>query len=103
MSEQEQVTPQQHARPTDAYMAVAGLLIIITLVEVGVFYIPAFQGVLVPLLLSLSSAKFALVVMFYMHLKRDHRLLTLIFTLPLLIAVAVAVALLALFGVFGSG
>ncbi|MFQ5703838.1 MAG: cytochrome C oxidase subunit IV family protein [Gemmatimonadales bacterium] len=99
MSEQDQLVTQPHARPTDAYMAVAGLLIIITLVEVGVFYIPAFQGVLVPLLLTLSACKFALVVLFYMHLKRDHGLLTLIFTLPLLIAVAVAVALLFLFGV----
>jgi cytochrome c oxidase subunit 4 len=78
----------------DAYLAVAGVLTIITLVEVGVFYVPAFQRILAPLLLTLSGTKFALVVMFYMHLKADHRLFTLIF------ALGVAVALMFLFGVF---
>jgi cytochrome c oxidase subunit 4 len=90
----------QTSKSVDAYLAVAGILTIITLVEVGVFYVPAFQRVLAPLLITLSAAKFSLVVMFYMHLKSDHRLFTLIFTLPLLIAVGVIVALLFLFGVF---
>lgn len=89
----------QHSPSVGAYLAVAGVLAIITLVEVGVFYVPAFQGVLAPLLITLSAAKFALVVMFYMHLKSDHRIFTLIFTVPLLIAVGVIVALLFLFGV----
>lgn len=97
-------TPREHEhRSTGVYLAVAGVLTIITLVEVGVFYVPALQGVLVPLLLVLSGAKFALVVMFYMHLKTDHKLFTLIFTVPLLIAIGVIVALLFLFGVLGLG
>ncbi|MGD8727285.1 MAG: hypothetical protein PVH40_06545, partial [Gemmatimonadales bacterium] len=58
------------------------------------------ERVLAPILLTLSGAKFALVVMFYMHLKTDHKLFTAIFTVPLLIAVAVVLALLILFGVF---
>ena len=45
---------------------------------------------LAPLLLILSGTKFALVVMFYMHLKTDHSLFTAIFTVPLLIAIATA-------------
>jgi cytochrome c oxidase subunit 4 len=95
---------EEHSHPsTGVYLAVAGVLTIITLVEVGVFYVPALQGVLAPLLLTLSAAKFALVVMFYMHLKSDHKLFTLVFTLPLLIAVGVIVALLFLFGVFVIG
>jgi cytochrome c oxidase subunit 4 len=85
------------------YLTVAGVLTIITLVEVGVFYVPAFAGVLAPILLSLSGIKFALVVMFYMHLKTDHRLLTAIFTIPLMIAVGVGIALLFLFGVIAIG
>lgn len=88
---------------TGAYLTVAGVLTIITVVEVGVFYVPAFQPVLVPLLLVLSAVKFSLVVMFYMHLKFDHRLFTLIFSLPLLLALGVAVALLFLFGVLVLG
>ena len=94
-------TTQETAHPTTGtYLAIAGVLTVITLVEVGVFYIPAFQGVLAPLLLVLSGTKFALVVMFYMHLKSDHKLFTAIFTLPLLIAIGVIVALLFLFGAF---
>jgi len=92
---------EQHAHPsTGTYLAVAGVLTVITLVEVGVFYVPGFRSVLAPVLLILSGTKFSLVVMFYMHLKSDHRLFTAIFTLPLLIAVGVITALLFLFGAF---
>ncbi len=91
-------TPTPTPSPTDAYLAVAGILIIITVVEVGVFYVPAFQAILAPLLITLSAGKFVLVVMFYMHLKKDHGLFSLIFLLPLVLAVAVLFALLFLFG-----
>jgi len=97
--------PQEHrgsAHPTAAtYVAIFAVLLIITIVEVGVFYVPAFHGFLAPILLTLSAAKFTLVVMFYMHLKFDHPLFRTIFTLPLLIAAAVIIALLFLYGVFG--
>ncbi|HEX9726872.1 MAG TPA: cytochrome C oxidase subunit IV family protein [Gemmatimonadales bacterium] len=94
----------EHAHPTTAtYLAIAVVLTVITVVEVGVFYVPAFQAVLAPVLVTLSAAKFALVVMFYMHLKTDHKLFTLIFTAPLLVAVAVVIALLFLFGVLALG
>lgn len=97
----EQIGEKERKQPSvDAYLAVAGVLTVITLVEVGVFYVPAFQSFLAPVLLVLSAAKFALVVMFYMHLKGDHPLFTLIFSVPLLLAVGVVVALLFLFGVF---
>jgi cytochrome c oxidase subunit 4 len=92
---------QEHAHPgVGTYLTVAAVLTIITLVEVGIFYVPAFKPVLAPILLLLSGTKFTLVVMFYMHLKSDHKLFTAIFTVPLLIALAVGVALLLLFGVF---
>jgi cytochrome c oxidase subunit 4 len=99
MSETARHEPPGHAS-TGTYLAVAAVLTIVTLVEVGVFYVPAFQPILVPLLLLLSAAKFSLVVMFYMHLKFDHPLFTLIFSLPLLLALGVAIALLFLFGAF---
>lgn len=89
----------EHGHPgVGTYLTVAGVLTIITLVEVGVFYVPAFHGVLAPVLLTLSGAKFFLVVAFYMHLKSDHALFRVIFTVPLLIAVGVGIALLFLFG-----
>ncbi len=97
-------TSQEHGHPsTGTYVAVAAVLTVITLVEVGVFYIPAFQSVLAPVLLILSGTKFALVVMFFMHLKTDHKLFTAVFTRPVLLAVAVIIALLFLLGAFSLG
>ena len=92
---------KEHAHPTvDVYLRVAAALVILTVLEVGVFYVPAFHPVLVPVLLVLSTAKFALVVMFYIHLKADNKFFTFLFGAPLLLALGVMVALLFLF--FGA-
>ncbi len=100
MNEHGQVQ-DQHGHPTVAtYLSVAVVLAVITVIEVGVFYVPVFKAILAPVLLTLSAVKFTLVVMFFMHLKSDHRLFAVVFTLPLMIAAAVIVALLFLFGVF---
>lgn len=91
----------EHAHPTvGTYLRVAAVLVILTLLEVGVFYVPAFQAVLVPVLLVLSAAKFLLVVLFYMHLKTDSRFFAFLFGGPLLLATAVLVGLLLLY--FGA-
>src|SRR5258705_7245400 len=82
---------------TGTYLRIAATLVIITLIEVGVFYVPAFQSTLVPVLLVLSAAKFTLVVMFYMHLKFDNRFFAFLFGGPLLLGVAVVVSLLFIF------
>jgi cytochrome c oxidase subunit 4 len=50
----------------------------------------------VPLLLLLSAGKFALVAMFYMHLKQDHKLFSGVFVFPLIIAAFIIVALIIL-------
>jgi cytochrome c oxidase subunit 4 len=90
---------QAHAS-TRTYLVIAAILTFITIVEVGVFYVPALHGILPPTLILLSAAKFALVVGFYMHLKYDHNLFRAVFILPALIAVAVIIGLLFLFRVF---
>ena len=46
-----------------------------------------------PSLLIMSAAKFTIVVMFYMHLKYDHKLFRALFTGPLMIAMATLLAL----------
>ena len=106
MSQTEQEHSQQgeggHAT-VGTYLTVAAILTILTVVEVGVFYVPAFKPVLAPLLLFLSAIKFALVVMFYMHLKYDNKLFSLVFLAPFFIAIGVIVALLFLFGFFRLG
>ena len=91
----------EHAHPTaGVYLRVAAVLVILTVIEVGVFYVPAFHPVLVPTLLILSALKFSLVVMFYMHLKMDSRFFTFLFGGPLLLAFVMTMGLMFLFGAF---
>lgn len=90
-----------HAHPQPrTYVSVALVLAVITAMEVTAVYISELSGVLVPILLLLSAAKFSLVVMFYMHLKFDARLFTGFFSSGLLIAASVIIALIALFDNF---
>ena len=90
-----------HAHPTwKTYVIVGVILTIITAVEVAAFYTPAWEQsrIYVPSMLLLSSAKFIIVVMFYMHLKYDHKLFRALFTGPFLVAALTLVALMFLFG-----
>jgi len=92
---------QEGAHPSaGTYLRVAAILVVLTVLEVGVFYVPAFGPVLVPTLLVLSACKFALVVLFYMHLRMDRPFFTFLFGAPLLLGAGVLVALLLLF--FGT-
>ena len=92
-----------HAHPSGAtYLKVAVILTLITVVEVWAYYIPALVAspLFNPSLIVMSAAKFAIVVLFYMHLKYDHRLFRALFSGPLIIAGATIVALMFLFGHF---
>jgi cytochrome c oxidase subunit 4 len=88
-----------HAHPTwTQYRWVALWLTVITVFEVYIYYTPFSKTPMyVPLLLVLSATKFAIVVMFYMHLKYDHKLFRSLFTGPLTIAICTLLALFALF------
>ena len=93
-----------HEHPTwKQYKWVALILTLITVFEVWAYYIPSLvaSAVFVPLLLIMSAVKFIIVVMFYMHLKYDHKLFRALFTGPLIIAASTLVALLFLFSRFG--
>ena len=91
----------EHAHPTaKKYLGVATILTVLTVIEVAIFYIPSMRPILPPVLLTLSAVKFAIVAMFYMHLKFDHRLFSWLFVTPLVLAAAVILALMLLFGVF---
>ncbi len=90
-----------HEHPTwKQYKWVALVLAVITVIEVWVYYIPTFvqSRLFVPSLLIMSAVKFAIVVMFYMHLKYDHKLFRALFTGPLIIAIVTLIVLLFLFG-----
>jgi cytochrome c oxidase subunit 4 len=90
----------QHHPTAGTYFKVAVILTIITIVEVWVYYIPSFVAsrLFVPSLLIMSAFKFVIVVMFYMHLKYDHKLFRALFTGPLLIAIGTVIGLMFLFG-----
>jgi cytochrome c oxidase subunit 4 len=79
------------------YIVVALVLGVMTAMEISVFYVQGLQSVLVPILIVLAMAKFALVAMFYMHLHYDHRVFSVLFVFPLLLAVLVVLSLLLLF------
>ena len=81
------------------YVVIGMILTIITAVEVAVFYMPAMHPYVVPVLLTLSAAKFILVILFYMHLKFDSRLFSSVFVGPLLLAVTAVISLVILFRV----
>jgi cytochrome c oxidase subunit 4 len=94
----------EHTHPTaGTYLRVAAVLIMLTVIEVGVFYVPAFKPFLTPVLLLLSAVKFVIVAMFYMHLKMDSKFFTLLFGGPLLLASGMILGLLFLFGVMTLG
>lgn len=91
---------------TGLYFKIGLVLFVLTALEVGAYevahtegatgFTTAVAGVLVPILLVLSAAKFALVAMFYMHLKMDKRILTGLFIFSLIIATVVIVSLMIL-------
>lgn len=95
-------TSPAHGAGPRTYLVVAAFLLAITVMEVWIFYVPALARVLVPILLILSTLKFTLVAMFYMHLKFDHTWFSYLFVGPLIIAIGLAVALLWLFGLIGT-
>jgi cytochrome c oxidase subunit 4 len=96
----------EHEHPTWAtYKWIALILTVITVVEVWCYYIPSFVAspFFIPILLTLSAVKFAIVVMFYMHLKYDHALFRGLFVGSLAVAMITIVGLLFLFGKVALG
>lgn len=100
----------EHAHPTPGlYIRIAIVLFVLTALEVAAFEVaergsPAglaamVKPIVVPILLVLSAIKFALVAMFYMHLKQDHKIFSGLFVFPLIIAAVIIVALILLFSV----
>ena len=95
----------EHYHPSwKEYKWVALWLTLITIGEVWAYYIPSFvaSSAFVPILLVMSAIKFAIVVMFYMHLKYDHKLFRALFTGPLIVAILTLLGLLMLFAKFSG-
>ena len=92
-----------HDEPAHAsrrtYWIVAGVLGVITAIEVAIFFVPAIKegGMFVPALLGLSLLKFMIVVQFFMHLRYDNKVFSRVFFGPLCLAVLVVTGMILLF------
>lgn len=97
-----------HSHPTPMlYGKIAVVLFALTALEVIAYELARrptapmhafFAAAVVPILIVLSAAKFALVAMFYMHLKQDSKLFTNLFVFPIIIAAAAILSLIVLMG-----
>jgi cytochrome c oxidase subunit IV len=67
------------------YLAVFVILAILTAMEVGASFLDA--SIRIPILILLAGSKVLLVLLYFMHLRFDHR----IFTFPLLAAVILVI------------
>ena len=79
------------------FFNVAMALILITAVEIVIVYIPIHPVIVFSALAILSLAKFLAVIWWFMHLRWDRMLCTVLFMIGLLIATGTVTALLFLF------
>ena len=71
------------------YIKVALVLFGITALEVAVYYISGLKDVLIPILLTMAIVKFALVALYFMHLRFDSKLFRRLFVTGIILAIAV--------------
>ena len=76
------------------YIMVFWWLLALTIVEVGVIFLPIARVLIAILLVGAALSKASLVAMFYMHLKFERRTLGMIAVTPLLLCVLLVFALL---------
>ncbi|HEV3402502.1 MAG TPA: cytochrome C oxidase subunit IV family protein [Acidimicrobiales bacterium] len=80
-------TAPDHAHPSELqYIKVALFLAVVTAAEVGVYYVEQLEDFLVPILLGFAVIKFAMVVLWFMHLRFDSRIFRRLFTIGILLA-----------------
>jgi cytochrome c oxidase subunit IV len=93
----------QYSRKMDLlYVKVAGVLVVLTAIEIYASYADFLDKAFLPLMLGLMVTKFLLVVLFFMHLRWDSKLFGRLFWAGALLAVAVYVGALATFEYFAK-
>ncbi|MDO9445048.1 MAG: cytochrome C oxidase subunit IV family protein [Dehalococcoidia bacterium] len=78
------------------YVLIGIILAVITAVELAVSYYPP-GSLEIPLLIGLSAVKFGIVAALFMHLKFEHKIMTRMFLIGIVLAASLMVAVLALF------
>jgi cytochrome c oxidase subunit IV len=99
--------PDAHPNREKQYVIIALVLAGLTVIEVLTYTNPGLFGgkdskAIVPILLILMAIKFWMVVGFFMHLRFDKKLLTVVFYSGLALAVAVYLAVLTVFRFWGN-
>lgn len=90
----------EHEHPSDGtYVKIAAILTLLTAIEVSSYFlengaVQLSRDFLVSVILVLMVVKFAIVAMYFMHLKFDDPLLSRIFIMGIFIALAVFVVML---------
>lgn len=92
------------AHPSErTYVGVAVVLAVLTAIEVALYYIEGINdNALVLMLGVLAVGKFALVVLYFMHLKFDSRIFRMLFAAGLALAIVLYVVVLAAFHVWSG-
>ena len=79
--------------PSDLlYVGIFAILVVITAAEVTLSYMHGLGHLFLPFLLVLMAVKFVMVVSWFMHLKFDNKLFSLLFYSGLVLAVSVYIA-----------
>ena len=86
--------------PMALFSLAAVILAVITAAEVAVYYIEGVQELLVPILFLFSALKFALVVLWFMHLKFDSKTYARFFLMGLAGAITLFIVVLLTFQVW---
>jgi cytochrome c oxidase subunit IV len=89
----------RHPSPKE-YVRIAIILALITGAEVGIYYLDISRGLLIPLLFAFAAIKFALVVLWFMHLRFDSRTYARFFMLGFAGAITLYVIVLLTFRAF---
>jgi cytochrome c oxidase subunit 4 len=84
------------------YIRIAVILLVLTALEVTLYYVDISHSVLIPSLFVLAALKFVLVVLWFMHLRFDDRRYARFFVMGLAGAATLYLIVLIIFGAFSK-
>jgi cytochrome c oxidase subunit 4 len=98
-----QIHTNKEGHPTpQKYVIIAAILAVITMAEVAIVYFNLATAFLITILIIMSTVKFSMVAMFFMHLKFDNKLFSYLFFGGVVLTIGVILALIAIFKSAGS-
>jgi cytochrome c oxidase subunit IV len=83
-----------HAKHGPSYMAIFWYLAVLTVVEIGVIFLPVAKMAIAVMLVALASAKATLVALYFMHLRLETKTLGYIALTPIVIGTLLVLVLL---------